>query len=88
MMDVIFFQIADIKLSFKEKALIFILSSFCYRDLEEDPLFTDLSPDTILSNQEWLSASPPTTPDHPKTDGKTEVHKIVNRCVKLLNVCS
>uniref|UniRef100_A0A0B8RRR1 Protein FAM160B1-like n=1 Tax=Philothamnus irregularis TaxID=1899461 RepID=A0A0B8RRR1_9SAUR len=47
-------------------------------DLEEDPLFTDLSPDTILSNQEWLSASPPTTPDHPKTDGKTEVHKIVN----------
>ncbi|XP_063163277.1 FHF complex subunit HOOK interacting protein 2A [Candoia aspera] len=47
-------------------------------DLEEDPLFTDLSPDTILSNQEWLSASPPTTPDHPKNDGKTEVHKIVN----------
>ncbi|XP_034296099.1 FHF complex subunit HOOK interacting protein 2A isoform X1 [Pantherophis guttatus] len=47
-------------------------------DLEEDPLFTDLSPDTILSNQEWLTASPPTTPDHPKTDGKTEVHKIVN----------
>ncbi|KAM6442031.1 FHF complex subunit HOOK interacting protein 2A isoform 1-T1 [Liasis olivaceus] len=47
-------------------------------DLEEDPLFTDLSPDTVLSNQEWLSASPPTTPDHPKNDGKTEVHKIVN----------
>ncbi|XP_013919760.1 PREDICTED: protein FAM160B1 isoform X2 [Thamnophis sirtalis] len=47
-------------------------------DLEEDPLFTDLSPDTILSNQEWISTSPPTTPDHPKTDGKTEVHKIVN----------
>ncbi|XP_026560617.1 protein FAM160B1 isoform X1 [Pseudonaja textilis] len=47
-------------------------------DLEEDPLFTDLSSDTILSNQEWLSASPPTSPDHPKNDGKTEVHKIVN----------
>uniref|UniRef100_U3FX03 Protein FAM160B1 n=2 Tax=Micrurus TaxID=8634 RepID=U3FX03_MICFL len=47
-------------------------------DLEEDPLFTDLSSDTILPNQEWLSASPPTSPDHPKNDGKTEVHKIVN----------
>uniref|UniRef100_A0A2D4N547 FHF complex subunit HOOK-interacting protein C-terminal domain-containing protein n=2 Tax=Micrurus spixii TaxID=129469 RepID=A0A2D4N547_9SAUR len=47
-------------------------------DLEEDPLFTDLSSDTILSNQEWLSASPPTSPNHPKNDGKTEVHKIVN----------
>ena len=49
------------------------------RDLEEDPLFTDISPDNTLSNQEWLSSSPPATPDHPKTDGKTEVHKIVNR---------
>ncbi|XP_053162902.1 FHF complex subunit HOOK interacting protein 2A isoform X2 [Hemicordylus capensis] len=47
-------------------------------DLEEDPLFTDLSPDTMLSNQEWLSASPPASPEHPKNDGKTEVHKIVN----------
>ncbi|XP_015265112.1 PREDICTED: protein FAM160B1 [Gekko japonicus] len=47
-------------------------------DLEEDPLFTDLSPDTMLSNQEWLSASPPASPEHLKTDGKTEVHKIVN----------
>ncbi|XP_060097553.1 FHF complex subunit HOOK interacting protein 2A isoform X2 [Heteronotia binoei] len=47
-------------------------------DLEEDPLFTDLSPDTMLSNQEWLSASPPASPEHLKMDGKTEVHKIVN----------
>ncbi|KAJ6669066.1 hypothetical protein lerEdw1_007875 [Lerista edwardsae] len=47
-------------------------------DLEEDPLFTDLSPDTMLSNQEWLTASPPASPEHPKNDGKTEVHKIVN----------
>ncbi|XP_010632881.1 protein FAM160B1 isoform X3 [Fukomys damarensis] len=47
-------------------------------DLEEDPLFTDISPDNTLSKQEWLSSSPPTTPDHPKNDGKTEVHKIVN----------
>uniref|UniRef100_A0A8C3S4Q1 Family with sequence similarity 160 member B1 n=1 Tax=Chelydra serpentina TaxID=8475 RepID=A0A8C3S4Q1_CHESE len=47
-------------------------------DLEEDPLFTDLSPDNTLSNQEWLSASPPISPEHPKNDGKTEVHKIVN----------
>ncbi|XP_027707857.1 protein FAM160B1 isoform X2 [Vombatus ursinus] len=47
-------------------------------DLEEDPLFTDLSPENTLSNQEWLSSSPPTTPEHPKNDGKTEVHKIVN----------
>nr|XP_020033790.1 protein FAM160B1 isoform X1 [Castor canadensis] len=47
-------------------------------DLEEDPLFTDISPDNTLSNQEWLSSSPPTSPDHPKNDGKTEVHKIVN----------
>ncbi|XP_060624468.2 FHF complex subunit HOOK interacting protein 2A [Anolis sagrei] len=47
-------------------------------DLEEDPLFTDLSPNTMLSNQEWLSASPSASPDHSKNDGKTEVHKIVN----------
>uniref|UniRef100_A0A8C6ZZ51 FHF complex subunit HOOK-interacting protein C-terminal domain-containing protein n=1 Tax=Nothoprocta perdicaria TaxID=30464 RepID=A0A8C6ZZ51_NOTPE len=47
-------------------------------DLEEDPLFTDLSPDNMLSAQEWLSASPPVSPEHPKSDGKTEVHKIVN----------
>ncbi|XP_077205981.1 FHF complex subunit HOOK interacting protein 2A isoform X1 [Paroedura picta] len=47
-------------------------------DLEEDPLFTDLSPNTMLSNQEWLSASPPASPEHLKSDGKTEVHKIVN----------
>ncbi|XP_067393043.1 FHF complex subunit HOOK interacting protein 2A isoform X1 [Emydura macquarii macquarii] len=47
-------------------------------DLEEDPLFTDLSPDNTLLNQEWLSASPPVSPEHSKNDGKTEVHKIVN----------
>ncbi|MGH0153634.1 UNVERIFIED_CONTAM: hypothetical protein FKN15_024736 [Acipenser sinensis] len=46
-------------------------------DLEEDPLFTDLSPGNRLS-ADWLSASPPQTPDHTKSDGKTEVHKIVN----------
>ncbi|XP_040291592.1 protein FAM160B1 [Bufo bufo] len=46
-------------------------------DLEEDPIFTDISPDNTLS-KEWLSASPPITPDHQRTDGKTEVHKIVN----------
>ncbi|XP_073412694.1 FHF complex subunit HOOK interacting protein 2A [Dendrobates tinctorius] len=46
-------------------------------DLEEDPIFTDISPDNALS-KEWLSASPPITPDHQRTDGKTEVHKIVN----------
>ncbi|XP_077114037.1 FHF complex subunit HOOK interacting protein 2A [Ranitomeya variabilis] len=46
-------------------------------DLEEDPIFTDISPDSALS-KEWLSASPPITPDHQRTDGKTEVHKIVN----------
>ncbi|EMP39030.1 hypothetical protein UY3_03749 [Chelonia mydas] len=51
-------------------------------DLEEDPLFTDLSPDNTLSNQEWLSASPPISPEHPKNDGKTEVHKIVNSRVR------
>ncbi|XP_069467996.1 FHF complex subunit HOOK interacting protein 2A [Ambystoma mexicanum] len=47
-------------------------------DLEEDPLFTDISPDNMLTNQEWLSSSPQTTPDHHKNDSKTEVHKIVN----------
>ncbi|XP_041124468.1 protein FAM160B1-like isoform X1 [Polyodon spathula] len=46
-------------------------------DLEEDPLFTDLSPGNRLS-ADWLSASPPQTPDHTTSDGKTEVHKIVN----------
>uniref|UniRef100_A0A6I8R8P2 FHF complex subunit HOOK interacting protein 2A n=1 Tax=Xenopus tropicalis TaxID=8364 RepID=A0A6I8R8P2_XENTR len=46
-------------------------------DLEEDPIFTGLSPENTLS-KEWLSASPPITPDHQRTDGKTEVHKIVN----------
>ncbi|XP_059112057.1 FHF complex subunit HOOK interacting protein 2A isoform X3 [Peromyscus eremicus] len=46
-------------------------------DLEEDPLFTDISPDNILPNQEWIS-SPHASPDHPKNDGKTEVHKVVN----------
>ncbi|KAM4033004.1 FHF complex subunit HOOK interacting protein 2A [Anomaloglossus baeobatrachus] len=46
-------------------------------DLEEDPIFTDISPDNALS-KEWLSVSPPITPDHQRTDGKTEVHKIVN----------
>ncbi|KAJ8365176.1 hypothetical protein SKAU_G00140070 [Synaphobranchus kaupii] len=47
-------------------------------DLEEDPLFTDLSPGNRLSSPDWLSASPPQSPDHAKADGKTEVHKIVN----------
>ncbi|XP_078420812.1 FHF complex subunit HOOK interacting protein 2A [Cetorhinus maximus] len=47
-------------------------------DLEEDPLFTDLSPDNRLLGSNWLTASPPPTPDHTKCDGKTEVHKIVN----------
>ncbi|XP_059215667.1 protein FAM160B1 [Centropristis striata] len=48
-------------------------------DLEEDPLFgDDLSPDSRLSGSDWLSASPPQSPDHTKSDGKTEVHKIVN----------
>ncbi|XP_060698108.1 protein FAM160B1 [Hemiscyllium ocellatum] len=47
-------------------------------DLEEDPIFTDLSPDNRLLGSSWLTASPPPTPDHTKSDGKTEVHKIVN----------
>lgn len=51
-----------------------------YRDLEEDPLFgDDLSPDSRLSGSDWLSSSPPQSPDNSKSDGKTEVHKIVNR---------
>lgn len=49
-------------------------------DLEEDPLFgDDLSPDSRLSGSDWLSSSPPQSPEHSKPDGKTEVHKIVNR---------
>ncbi|KAF7219645.1 family with sequence similarity 160 member B1 [Nothobranchius furzeri] len=48
-------------------------------DLEEDPLFgDDPSPDTRLSGSDWLSSSPPLSPDHSRSDGKTEVHKIVN----------
>ncbi|KAL7889345.1 hypothetical protein AOLI_G00016030 [Acnodon oligacanthus] len=47
-------------------------------DLEEDPLFSDLSPDTRLSSPDWLSCSPPQSTEHTKPDGKTEVHKIVN----------
>lgn len=50
-------------------------------DLEEDPLFSDLSPDTRLSSPDWLSCSPPPSAEHAKPDGKTEVHKIVNRSV-------
>ncbi|CAH6938960.1 FHF complex subunit HOOK interacting protein 2A [Phodopus roborovskii] len=46
-------------------------------DLEEDPLFADISPDNTLPNQGWIG-SPHASPDHPKNDGKTEVHKIVN----------
>ncbi|KAG5266446.1 hypothetical protein AALO_G00232190 [Alosa alosa] len=47
-------------------------------DLEEDPLFSDLSPDNRLSSPDWLSCSPPQHSEHVKPDGKTEVHKIVN----------
>lgn len=51
-----------------------------YSDLEEDPLFgDDLSPDSRLSGSDWLSSSPQQSPDHSKSEGKTEVHKIVNR---------
>ncbi|OCT71278.1 protein FAM160B1-like [Xenopus laevis] len=46
-------------------------------DLEEDPIFTGMSLENTFS-KEWLSASPPITPEHHRTDGKTEVHKIVN----------
>lgn len=56
-----------------------------YRDLEEDPLFgEDTSPESRLSGSDWLSSSPPQSPDHSKSDGKTEVHKIVNRYSLLL----
>ncbi|KAF7669067.1 hypothetical protein LDENG_00245350 [Lucifuga dentata] len=48
-------------------------------DLEEDPLFgDDLSPDSRLSGSDWLSSSPQQSPDHLKSEGKMEVHKIVN----------
>ncbi|XP_037321032.2 protein FAM160B1 isoform X1 [Pungitius pungitius] len=48
-------------------------------DLEEDPLFGDDSaPESRLSGSDWLSSSPQQSPDHLKSDGKTEVHKIVN----------
>lgn len=48
-------------------------------DLEEDPLFgDDLSPETKLSGSDWMSSSPSQSPDHMKSEGKTEVHKIVN----------
>ncbi|XP_075933434.1 FHF complex subunit HOOK interacting protein 2A isoform X4 [Anarhichas minor] len=48
-------------------------------DLEEDPLFgDDVVPDSRLSGSDWLSSSPQQSPDHSKSDGKTEVHKIVN----------
>uniref|UniRef100_A0A665WU96 Family with sequence similarity 160 member B1 n=1 Tax=Echeneis naucrates TaxID=173247 RepID=A0A665WU96_ECHNA len=48
-------------------------------DLEEDPLFgDDLSPESRLLGSDWLSSSPQQSPDHLKSDGKTEVHKIVN----------
>lgn len=58
-----------------------------YRDLEEDPLFgDDLSSDSRLSGSDWLSSSPQQSPDHSKSDGKTEVHKIVNRCIVLLTI--
>ncbi|KAM6956478.1 FHF complex subunit HOOK interacting protein 2A [Aplochiton taeniatus] len=48
-------------------------------DLEEDPLFGDEpSPGRRLSSPDWPSSSPPQSPDNSKSDGKTEVHKIVN----------
>ncbi|XP_059373016.1 FHF complex subunit HOOK interacting protein 2A-like isoform X1 [Carassius carassius] len=47
-------------------------------DLEEDPLFSDLSPDNRISSPDWLSCSPSPSTEHAKPDGKTEVHKIVN----------
>lgn len=54
--------------------------SALFRDLEEDPLFGDEVPtDSRPPNSDWFSLSPPQSPDHPKNDGKTEVHKIVNR---------
>ncbi|TNM99688.1 hypothetical protein fugu_012721 [Takifugu bimaculatus] len=48
-------------------------------DLEEDPLFGDEGPtDSRPPNSDWFSLSPLQSPDHPKNDVKTEVHKIVN----------
>lgn len=61
---------------------MFQISTFSasFRDLEEDPLFGDeVPPDSRPPNSDWFSLSPPQSPDHPKNDGKTEVHKIVNR---------
>lgn len=56
------------------------------RDLEEDPLFGDeVPPDSRPPNSDWFSLSPPQSPDHPKNDGKTEVHKIVNRWANSLS---
>ena len=58
------------------------------RDLEEDPLFgDDPSADGRLSGSDWLSPSPSQSPDHGKTDGKTEVHKIVNRLANAHRHC-
>lgn len=39
----------------------------------------EVPPDSRPPNSDWFSLSPPHSPDHPKNDGKTEVHKIVNR---------
>ncbi|KAM9727589.1 FHF complex subunit HOOK interacting protein 2A [Menidia menidia] len=48
-------------------------------DLEEDPLFGDEPPlERRPSSSDWLGSSPSQSPDHSKSDGKTEVHKIVN----------
>lgn len=56
------------------------LLSASFRDLEEDPLFGDeVPPGSRPQISDWFSLSPPQSPDHPKNDGKTEVHKIVNR---------
>lgn len=77
----IFYSITTIGFyaSFLQKCPLMKLFSF-YRDLEEDPLFgDDLSPDSRLSGSDWLSSSPPLSPGNSKSDGKTEVHKIVNR---------
>ena len=65
-----------------ENVLVLYSVNVCslYRDLEEDPLFgDDVSPDSRLSGSDWLTSSPPQSPDHSKSEGKTEVHKIVNR---------
>uniref|UniRef100_A0A4W4GSX9 FHF complex subunit HOOK-interacting protein C-terminal domain-containing protein n=1 Tax=Electrophorus electricus TaxID=8005 RepID=A0A4W4GSX9_ELEEL len=61
-----------------KESLLYFLSSCLTSDLEEDPLFSDLSPDTRLSSPDWLNCSPPQSTEHSKHDGKTEVHKIVN----------